>query len=296
MTVSIMAAGGQLTEDGQLEWRDTLLGVDTAYGLVSLQGWVDLPEMRNGNTPMDGRHGAHAGRVHASQRIITFNFSLSEDPAEFRQAERQLRRITAPSESPDEEPLVVQWQGVQAQVMARCIRRSIPTPVEYHYGITEGAIQWAASDPRQLQIPALTRNTALAAPSSDGLVFPLAFPLAFGGGQSGGSVFLENNGTADAWPLFTVRGPASAPQIVDATTGDRLAFASDYTVPAGQTIEIDTLLRTVVVSGTTVSRNAELLTREWFSIPPDDRHEIRFTAGTYDPDALLTATWHHTDL
>lgn len=284
------------TEHGQLEWRGTLLGVDTIYGLVQLEGWIDLPEMRNGNTALDGRHGAHPGRVLAGQRIVTMTFSLSGSEQEFRESVAELQRITAPSEDPAEEPLTVQWDGVTSQVMARCIRRSIPTPVEYHYGLTEGAIQWAASDPRKLRVPSEQRFTGLAAPSSEGLTFPMAFPLAFGSGQSGGSLYVSNDGSAAVWPVFTIRGPVTGPQIVNGITGDRLAFASDYQVPAGQSITIDTQLRTVVVTGTDVSRSAELSVRRWFSIPPAATHEIQFRAGSYESDAMLTATWHHTDL
>ncbi|SDP60623.1 Phage tail protein [Actinopolyspora xinjiangensis] len=284
------------TTHGQLSWRDTLLGVDTLFGLVELEGWIDLPDMRNGNSALDGRHGARPGRVLADQRIVTMTFSLAGDEQEFRYAVAELQRITAPSEEPAEEPLVVTWDGITSQVMARCVRRSIPTPVSYHYGLTEGAIQWAASDPRKLRVPSEQRFTGLSQPSGEGLIFPLGQTLDFGQPASGGSLYISNDGGAHAWPTFVIRGPVAEPQIVNATTGDRLAFAADYSVPDDQSIEIDTQLRTVRVSGTSVSRNAELSTRQWFSIPPGSTHEIQFRGGQYEPDALLTASWNHTDL
>src|SRR5690606_28297420 len=149
-----MAAGDLITTDGQIEWRGTLLGVDTAFGLVQLEGWQDLPDMRDGDAELANAHGYQPGQLHSDRRIVTLSFELGDpNPAAFRAAESTLRRITAPDENPAEEPLVVQWQGIKAMVWARCVRRSIPTPVEYSYGLTRGAIQWRATNPRLLHLP-----------------------------------------------------------------------------------------------------------------------------------------------
>lgn len=286
-----------LTSDYQMQWRGVTLGSGTPYGLRSLEGWTDLPSMRVGLPARSGRHGAHAGQFLAEHRTVTAQFVLAARRSDFQDQVRELRRVTASVENAVEEPLVVRWDGRTQMVRARCVRRSIPATHErYPQGFAVATIQWQASDPRLLQLPPVSTSTALPAPTSSGLVFPLVFPLVFGEGQSGGSMQMYNDGNSTAWPVFTIRGPATAPRIFDATSGDSLEFAADYTVPDGQSIDIDTNLRTVTVSGSTVSRNTELVTREWFGIPAGEQHEIRFTAGTYESEARLSATWNHTDL
>jgi hypothetical protein len=291
-----MAAGDLITGDVQIEWRGLVLGASPLYGIKSIEGLLDLPSQRIGIEARSGRHGAYPGQLLSDHRTITAELLLRGMPAVFQSGVNELRRVTASPENADEEEFVIQWDGMKLLAMARCVRRAIPaTYNKYPMGIAPASIQWVAADPRLLQLPSQFLSTSLAV-ASGGLVFPLVFPLDFGAGQQGGTIQLTNTGNADAFPIFTIRGPATAPAILDNTSGKRLGFKSSTVVPAGEQWEVDTNHRTVTILGTTITRNAELQDRQWISIPPGETHLIQFTSTVYDPAAQLSALTYNTYL
>ncbi|MCP2261088.1 hypothetical protein LX15_004808 [Streptoalloteichus tenebrarius] len=294
----MLAAGDLLTTDGQIEWRGLVLGAGTRYRWVKLEGWNDLPPARGGNTPHPSRHGTYLGRLLGDDRTITVELLITGPLDVFREAVAAVRAATAWTEAPDEDPLVVRLHDQTHMVMARCVRRAIPTDRHYALGLTRAAIQWVASDPRLLRLPAETREVSLQAPPAGGMRFPLVFPLRVGAGGSGGEATLVTTGNAPAWPLYHLRGPVPGP-VID-LGGSILAFDPGFVVPAGQTLVIDTRHQAVTIDGTDLSRADRLWTRQWAPIPPGTSTRVRFfsAAGSagYSPDARLTVTWHHTDL
>lgn len=291
-----MAEGDLITGDYQIEWRGLVLGQSRLYGLKKLEGWIDLPSHRTGIEPRSGRHGSYAGQLLSEHRTVTADLLIRASVPDFAEAVRELRRVTASSESAPEEPLVIQWHGRKQMVMARCVRRMIPAEYNsYPQGLAPASVQWVASDPRQLELPSVLQQTGLAV-AVGGLEFPLVFPLDFGLGTIEGSMVLTNSGNADAWPIFSITGPAPEPKIINTNTGKTLAFKNTTTILGGETWEIDTNHRTVTLLGTNISKNAELLIRGWFPIPPGESHTIQFVASAFDPAAQLSALVHNTDL
>jgi phage-related protein len=129
-----------------------------------------------------------------------------------------------------------------------------------------------------------------------GLEFELVFPLDFGEGTIEGTMSLTNLGNADAWPIFTITGPVTAPSIVNTINGRSLIFKNTTVIPAGQAWEVNTNHRTVTILGTNISKNSELLIRQWFPIPAGETHFIQFASDVYDPAARLNALVYNTDL
>jgi phage-related protein len=291
-----MAEGDLITADRQIEWRGLLLGADRIYGLRTLEGWVDLPSLRIGIEPRSGRHGAYSGQLLSDHRTVTVDLQVRGEGSEFTDAVRELRRVTASSENAPEEPLVIQWDGRKQMCMARCIRRMIPSEYSsYPMGLAPASVQWVASDPRLFELPAQLITTGLAVSVGE-LVFPLVFPLSFGIGGTQGTIQLTNTGNSDSWPTFVITGPVTAPSIVNNTNGRVLAFKSTTVIPAGQVWEVNTNHRTVTILGTNVSRNSELLVRQWFPIPAGETHFIKFSSSVYDVAAQLNALVYNTDL
>ncbi|GAB3467078.1 phage tail family protein [Actinophytocola sediminis] len=289
-----MAAGDLITRDRQIEWRGTLLGSGTPYRLVNLEGWLDRPEMRDGDIDRDNQHGAHPGQLLVGRRTITATYRIVHPLPEFRSAVAELQRVTAPDENPVEEPLVIQWDGAKALVWARCTGVIVPTGRRYAVGVTEGVVRWRATNPRRLRLPQLSPSTSPAQPPSGGLVFPLMFPLAFSAGRAGGELALTNEGGAHAQPVWRITGPAPGARITNLGTGQRLWLADTFTVPAGQQLDLTTEDRTVGFVSSGVSRSSELVRREWFTLPPGAATGVRFE--TLTGSGQLTCLYHHTDL
>ncbi|GAB3437507.1 hypothetical protein [Actinophytocola sediminis] len=289
-----MTAGDLITGDRQIEWRGLLLGSGTSYRMVQLEGWNDRPDMRDGDVDIDNHHGAHPGQLLVGRRTITMAYRIVRPLAEFRAAVAELQRFTTPDENPVEEELVVQLDGVKSQVWARCIGLIVPTDRRYALGLTEGAIRWRATNPRKLRLPQLSPSTTPPTPGGGGLVFPLVFPLVFGSGQAGGELALTNQGGAHVQPLWRLTGPCLGPRITRSDTGQRLWFEDDYQLPAGQTLDLNTADRSVLLTPSGVSRNNQLQRREWFTLPPGTTTQVRFESQ--DGTGQLACLYNHTDL
>ncbi|MET9647570.1 phage distal tail protein [Streptomyces syringium] len=290
-----MPAGDLITRDGQLEWRGALLGAGTPYRMTRLEGWLDLGETRGANPDRPGRHGLLQGSLLLGRRTVTLSYLVSGVPRErFGQVVEDLRTLTAPGERPVEEPLVIRLDGRSWLANVRCVRRTVGVEKLYAVGHTTGAVQWEATDPRLYSPTEHRAATSLPAPPTDGLRFPLFFPLAFGAGKAGGRLIAVNRGGAATWPVWEIDGPVTGPMVTERDTGQRLVCHPDFTVARDQTLVIDTDARTVLLNG--VNHNDVLLTRQWFPFPVGTPARVDFTATSYDPAARLTARWRDATL
>lgn len=292
-----MAPGDLVTQDGQVEWRGLLLGPGTPYRVTAVEGWQDLPDARVDNPVMSGYHGAYAGQLLSHQRTITVSYAIG-DPTGIGAAVAALQAATAWDEQPAEEPLVIRLDGVTHQVMARVHRRAVPVDPRYPLGHVAGAIQWAATDPRKLRLPAQSATAPLADVGDTGLVWPLVWPLDWQTQVTGGFLIVTNHGNAPAWPVLTVTGPVTGCAIGDLDTGRTLAFDPTFAQGAGTALAIDTRpgARTVRDVASGVSYRARLVTAQWWPIPPGGSSRVGITSTTYDPAASLDVAWHHTDI
>jgi hypothetical protein len=270
-------AGELVAHDGDIEWAGLLLGVGSSYAVKSITGWYGAPGARRISSDRPGRHGALPGELRAAERIVEAELRFRPGLEDFAAARNALAAALAWGENPLEEALVVQLDGEATQVQARVTQFDLPTPAEYERGYASAAIQWAASDPRRYSLALQQESTGLPAPSGSGLAFPLAPPLDFGPGQAGGQFTLANAGNTPAWPVWEVNGPVTGPVITNANTGRELRFRESFVVLAGQTLRIDTDLGTVKLGD--VSRRSELVTADWFPIPPGAATKVRFTAA-----------------
>lgn len=287
-------AGELITQDGQIEWRGVLLGAGSNFRLRTLEGWLDMPNVRTGDVAFDNVHGAQPGQMLLEPRVITLAFGMSNLAAtDFAAAQTLLRAITAPSENPVEEPLVIQWDGVKAMVMARCERRSIPTPRSNASGFSVGAVQWRATNPRLLHLPQQAPSTPAPSGGTGGVSYPLVYPLVYGTAQVGGTLLLSNAGNAPAQPVWRVDGASTGPTITYLDTGQQLALQPAYVLPAGQSLFLSTEDRSVLL-GSGVSRSNVLQTRGWFTLPPGVTSRVRFDST--DHAGTLTCLYYHTSI
>jgi hypothetical protein len=286
-------AGELITQDGQVEWRGLLLGAGTSYRYTNLEGWMDLPEVRDGDIDFDNVHGAQPGQLLVGRRVVTLSFTMSLSTEDFGPAQRALRAATSPADNPAEEPLVVQWDGVRQMVNARVMKRAIPSQRNNGMGYSQGAIQWRATNPRLLQLPQqLGGPVSPPSAGGGGLLWPLTYPLVWGSALAGGEMLLTNDGDAPAQPVFRITGPCTGPVITNADTGQQLAFDPAYVLPAGAQLLLTYENRSVLLNDG-VSRSNQLDTRQWFTLPVGTTR-IRFTS--VDGLGLLEALYYSTSM
>jgi hypothetical protein len=80
--------------------------------------------------------------------------------------------------------------------------------------------------------------------------FPF-FPLRLGSSSVFAESVVTNDGSVEAWPIWTITGPGDSLVLKNRTTGEQLNLAT--TIPAGSTVTIDTTpgVKTVTMNGTT---------------------------------------------
>lgn len=109
-----------------------------------------------------------------------------------------------------------------------------------------GVLTFACPSPFWLGAEVTTEWRAAVA----GTFFPI-LPLVVGNSQVLGSVTVDNDGDDDAYPIWTITGPATAVSLTNVTTGEVLVLT--HTITLGDTIVIDTRERqqTALLNGTT---------------------------------------------
>jgi hypothetical protein len=284
----------------QREWHVWFNGLtlgwpQTEWSLTNLSGWTELPTSTPNNTDRQGRWGAFPGLQTFGSRTVEaeFTFTGYGDPETL----RRVRAALTPDEDPQEQELWI-WAGTRRpeMVRARVDKAAIPSDQDFSLGYHRVTVAWEATDPIRYGDVLNTAEAKLAVSSDLGLHFKLDFEpgLEFGGALGGGVAPIVNDGLLAVWPTFTIQGPVQAPVIELLHTGPlngrRIAFSTGLNLPAKTStpVVIDTNNRYAEQGGTS---RAHLMTeRDWFQLPAGFS-QIKFSAASPSPDAVLTVSW-----
>jgi hypothetical protein len=119
-------------------------------------------------------------------------------------------------------------------------------------------------------------------------LFPGGF-MDFGPLPDFGTLSIQNPGTADASPVFTVAGPSPSGgfTITDTGTGRSITYLG--VVPAGSVLTIDSSTGAVVLDGV-ADRFGDALVEAWPVVPARSSRAFLFEPLSSATDAQLTAT------
>ena len=281
------------SKPGHMQYGDFLFGPDTAYKWDQLEGWEETPGIDSGSVLKASDHGAWPGIFYAQTRTVTVSLVVRSEPGQMHRTIREIAAAT-PIDSSDERPLVVQFDDEVPQlVFARCTRRILNVNRTNRVGLTRGALEFEASDPRKYDLLERQETTGLPSPEP-GLAFPLVFPLDFGTPGSSGNVDAVNFGDAPTHPVFSITGPCSVPSITNVNTGAILEY--DIVLSATDTLYIDTNQGTVTLNGTEANRlytaTARSQPEQVFTFPPGSSVlAYRSNDSSPDPASTLKVTW-----
>jgi hypothetical protein len=232
-----------------------LIGEDTPYGIYKVEGWADTPVIKSGDMDRSRDQGELGGLDFMGGRDIIITGDAVSDGTSLQHALEAVGGLMGAQ--PAEQPLWLQLPNLP--LLASMVRpRKNPTPIDIAYGsgLASKILGFHGGDPRLYAAPesaVATVPTPIA-----GVHFNISFPLAFGGGSSVSTLTLTNAGNWETRPVLVLTGPMTNPTIENATTGWSLSFVNPtetgYTLNAGDTLTIDTDLRTVVyvADGTSV--------------------------------------------
>ncbi|MFE7262261.1 hypothetical protein ACFU9B_09360 [Streptomyces sp. NPDC057592] len=296
-----MAPGDLVALPGHVQFDELLLGPGSAYGWQSLSGWEETPEYESGSVNRADGHGSYPGRLLAGPRTITLEgIVIRTDPGWMGGAVRALAAATALRD--DEQPLVIKLDDSPPLLSwARCIRRAVPVATGgYAIGlVTEGRVQFEASDPRRYGLIEQQDTTPLPAPEPglDWHLDPgpeaLAYPLEFGAPGSTGTLLAVNDGDAPSHPLITIRGPVSRPSVTNLRTGEAIEY--DLDLAADDELLVDTRDGTVTLNQTAsrlYTATARSVPEQLFALAPGTTSFVfRAAPGSTDPRASASIRW-----
>lgn len=282
--------GDLITGDWEAEYSGVLVGGDSVYGLTSVTGLLDLPDVRSQDFVLMRRDGLSQGEDWLGGREITMDFEIY-GASQSEMGERVAAFNGAFSRQTEEIPLVFQFPGVagggKARVYARPRKREVAMEEGYVFGLTEAAVALYCTDPR-IYLNTQESATCGLPSSGSGLTFNATFNASFGSGAVGGSMILNNSGNADAPVAFKLTGPATDATIENVTTGQTISISG--TISGGTYYVFSSRYRTVLEGGTSDRYSFLATDSEWFDLAPGDNF-IQFRADAYDAAASLVATW-----
>lgn len=278
-----------------VQWRGLTLSSDQSspFGIRRLLGWDELPDARMDAPARPQAHGRFDTAVWADERIVTLSGQIvSQDRDALLQ--ELAGSMTWPSGPGRSEELVVTRAGRTLRAGARLTAFKTPTDADWSMGAVPFAIEWRCRDPLRYGDPR-SYPTTFPVPRggleydlyTDGAGTDLGH-LEYGEASSTGRVVMENPGTADVWPVFSVDGPidASGFDIAVVGTDQRVRFSGP--VSAGSVLVIDSSSGTAVIDGV-ADRGGLLTFRDWFPVPAGGSVEIAFIPLGTDLGGQLTA-------
>lgn len=261
---------------------------DHPYRIGEVEGWEELPPTRVPGVDRPGWHGQFSLPVYASGRVVMVAgqcASREERDALLREFRDRLVLTDTPR------LLTVAMAGRTLYAAARLTRAKAVIGRNWGPGIFPWAVEWVCPDPFRYGSPQVMYTTL--PELKGGLEFDLFTDgtddtgvLEFGEAGSLGRVTLTNDGTADAYPTFEVRGPA--PQgftIKHVETGRRIVSAT--VVPPGSVLAINTANGMATLDG--VDRSGQLTVREWAPVPPKSSATFAFSAPVFTTAALVAS-------
>lgn len=236
------AAGALVTEAGQVQYGDMLLGGGTAAGWIELVGWRDTPDARTSDSLRPQAHGAYPGDVIGDSLVVTYTYLVRGHPADKARAIDAVEQY-APMDGVDRALVVDDGTGPWLR-MARVIGRQVPQDATYRHGPVECSLQFLCADPRRYALDQRAGTVTLPS-STGGLDYPLTYALDYGTSTSGATT-ADNVGSMPTPVVATFYGPLSDP-IVTASTWE-LGF--NITLADGERLVVDTAEGTALLNGT----------------------------------------------
>lgn len=244
----ISSPGSLITGDGQLEFNDYVLGDDVITFLEEINGWEDLPAVDSSNTLRPSSHGAWVGKKLLGQRIITWKGRFAASREDWETEIKRLRSAFSPALGTEEYTIVIRTRTETKMSFGTVTARAIPMNYQYGYYGAQVTIQFECSDPRRYSLGENTVFISMPSLTTDGLDYPLVYPLDYGAEITASQLIVLNDGDAPSPVTLNFVGPVTNPVLINQTTGERLGF--DIVLAEEDTLTVDTRLGTVLLNGT----------------------------------------------
>lgn len=247
---------------------------------------VGFPEIREVADPRTDDDGDRDSTLLFGPRAVSLEMIFYRDPLLIANLVDELKTFMHPRSRPY---LVVADDEWTTERRLRLRVTQLGEPYEGYAASQRRRIQaqWTAPD-GVWETPDLTTESLNAdIPSTEGLAFPVTFPISWPATTATGAFQLSNPGDTPSHFVARLYGPCTAPSLINETSGEEITFTTALVLAAGEYVEIDTRERTaVLVSDPALSRlnMIDFAVTSWWRIEPGDQL-IRYAPADADPGA-----------
>lgn len=271
-------SGGLITEVGQWQIRELLLGPGTSYR-IRRPGTTPhaFPDITSDDIPWDQAHGVHASADWAGGRRVPLKVGIMPgNRADALSALRDLQAAWAPSQ----QDIEIAWRD-DLGTFRYVGRPRLADPNEdlVSAGIVEVDCRFLATNPFYESATESTASTGRTLPGT-GFTPPFTPPFTLGA-STAGTVRATNDGSVNAPWSGRLDGPLVNPVLTNLSTGDRLDFRANggLSLAAGEYVDLASDGRSVLLAGTADRRLTLGLDSRWWDFSPGDT-DIELTADS----------------
>ncbi|MQY11463.1 hypothetical protein SRB5_15810 [Streptomyces sp. RB5] len=289
-----------LDEDMQLEVAGVLMGPGTCYPIADITG-LGVPDMRTQDVDLPTDDGAFAGADYLMPRQVQMEVGIRTpgDPAAATDALAALNEAASDTgvrlAAGQSAVLRALWpgRGQARRLYGRFRVVEVITMQHVRYGWIPLRLEFVATDPswhddveQSLSLPLAIATTQL------GFRAPITPPITTGVvDPEARSRWATNRGNLPAWPSLTLLGPVVNPRIMCPQIGQTIAL--NYTLPAGQRLQIDTRpgTRWVLRNGASAAYALTSSSRLDLFRLPIGSFEMTWMGSEYTNATRLTVAW-----
>lgn len=248
-------------------------------------GLLDAASVRESSTDLVEADGASHGPFWLSRRSGTVEGLLrpdSLDPVVVAAAESKLKRASRGLRS----DLILRWTppNDSSPRQLRCRRQDGPRITQRRPKAWQATL--VSADPYALASTETVVTITPGSPAGDlGIQSPITDPITTTLNATG-QLFVVNQGDAETWPRFRIDGPITNPQVLNNTTGQKVALA--FTLATSEWLDIYPQTGRILFGGTADRYSAlDFANTSWWKLQPGS-NDVRLLASSFSSPALLT--------
>lgn len=264
--------------DATATLRDLTIGSGTVYELKSWpEELLSTPTIREDDESRPRANGVIAADDFYGS--LPFAFNVQVNAGSLAASELALADLRAAfARSATDLTLDARVKGSPAEYFLRGRPRGVVVKMDRQRalpGLIDARCLFTATDPIKYGA-AESVNIGLATPGT-GLVYPVTYPVVYGGSPGFGIGSAPNEGSEAVDWTATLTGPLVNPRLELVETGEFIKLAA--TIAAGQFVELDSAARAILLLGTAPRPGWRAPASEWWQLAPGP-NSVRFSADT----------------
>lgn len=238
-------------ENGNTIWSD-----EAGYSPVSLTELdPGAPTVRAVSNDFPNRSGALDTSRFFGARAVSLTFHCADETPR-RHFMSTMMPLIDPARRPSLVVYIPEWGEDPWSMQIRADSFTAPLTIGSDINLTWQAHTgvWESADTFQVTMFPTGDNTGgMTFGTGSGMTFGSGSGMTFGAGDSPSAKLVQVGGDFQTPPDIKIYGPITAPSILLQNTEQEITFASDYTIAAGDYVDINVEAGTVLLNGQTTS-------------------------------------------